>query len=263
MNSKQGDDGMSKLKGKIALVTGASRGIGRSIALRLAQEGAVVAVHYGKRQNEAEEVVHQIEQNGGAAFAIGADLSTLDGIHYLYATLDEALQERLGDNRFDILVNNAGIGQIVTFEETTEESFNEVMNINVKAPLFVTQQALPRLRDGGHIINISSFVTRVASPSVFAYSISKGAVDTLTHVLAQQLGSRNITVNAIQPGIINTEMNAGTLQNPNGQKFAAGLSTFKRWGEPEDVADIAAFLASSDSRWVTGQLIDASGGSHL
>lgn len=254
---------MSKLKGKIALVTGASRGIGRGIALRLAKDGALVAVHYAKRQNEAEEVVHKIQQSGGSAFILGADLKALKGIRNLYATLDEALRERTGDNRFDILVNNAGIGQIVTIEETTEESFDEVMNINVKAPLFVIQQALPRLKEGGRIINISSFVTRVASPSVFAYSMSKGAIDTLTHVLAQQLGSRNITVNAIQPGIINTEMNAGTLQDPNGKKFAAGLSTFNRWGEPEDVADIAAFLASSDSRWVTGQLIDASGGSHL
>ncbi|MCE5168830.1 SDR family oxidoreductase [Paenibacillus profundus] len=254
---------MSKLKGKIALVTGASRGIGRGIALRLAQDGAFVAVHYGKRQNEAEEVVHKIQQSGGSAFTIGADLNALNGIRDLYATLDEALRKRTGDNRFDILVNNAGIGQILTVEEATEESFDEVMDINVKAPFFVTQQALPRLKDEGRIINISSFVTRVASPTVFTYSISKGAVNTLTHVLAKQLGSRNITVNAILPGIINTEMNAGTLQDPNGQKYAAGLSTFNRWGEPEDVADIAAFLASSDSRWVTGQLIDASGGSHL
>ncbi|KAF6583107.1 MULTISPECIES: SDR family oxidoreductase [Paenibacillus] len=254
---------MSKLKGQIALVTGASRGIGRGIALRLAREGAIVAVHYGKRHREADEVVHQIEQLGGAAFTIGADFSALNGIHDLYAKLDEALRECTGDNRFDILVNNAGIGQIVPLEETTEESFDEVMNMNVKAPLFVTQQALPRLKDGGRIINLSSFVTRVASPSVFAYSMSKGAIDTLTHVLAHQLGSRHITVNAIQPGIINTKMNSGTLQDPDGQKFAAGLSTFKRWGEPEDVADIAAFLASTDSRWITGQLIDASGGSHL
>lgn len=254
---------MRKLIGHVALVTGASRGIGRGIALRLAQEGALVAVHYGKRRQDAEEVVQKIEQSGGAAFTIGADFSTLNGIHDFYAALDEALRERTGDNRFDILVNNAGIGQIVTLEETTEESFDEVMSINVKAPLFVTQQALPRLKDGGRIINISSFVTRAASPSVFAYSMSKGAVDTFTRVLAQQLGSRAITVNAIQPGIINTEMNAGTLQDPHGQKYAAGLSTFKRWGEPENVADIAAFLASSDSRWVTGQWIDASGGSHL
>lgn len=106
-------------------------------------------------------------------------------------------------------------------------------------------------------------VTRVASPSVFTYSMSKGAIDTFTHLLAKQLGSRNITVNAVQPGIINTEMNAGTLQDPSGQKYAAGLSTFNRWGEPEDAADIVAFLASPDSRWVTSQLLDASGGSHL
>ncbi|MFC3745169.1 SDR family oxidoreductase [Paenibacillus sp. GCM10012306] len=251
------------LKGKIALVTGASRGIGRGIALRLAQEGATVAVHYGARRNEAEDVVKEIKQSGGTAFTIGADLSTSNGITNLYASLDKALREQTGDNRFDILVNNAGIGQILTLEEATEESFDEVMNINVKAPLFVTQQALPRLNDGGRIINISSFVTRVASPSVFTYSVSKGAIDTFTHVLAQQLGSRHITVNAIQPGIINTEMNAGTLQDPNGQKSAASLSTFNRWGESEDIADIAAFLASSDSRWVTGQRIDASGGSRL
>lgn len=254
---------MSKLQGKIALVTGASRGIGRGIALRLAQEGALVAVHYGSKQKEAEAVVHEIQQRGGAAFAIGADLRTGNGIRHLYAGLDEALQRHTGDNRFDILVNNAGIGQILTLEETTEESFDEVMDINVKAPLFVIQHALPRLQDGGRIINLSSFVTRAASPSVFAYSISKGAINTLTLVLAKQLGSRFITVNAILPGIINTDMNAGTLQNPEGQKYAAGLSTFNRWGEPDDVADIAAFLASADSRWVTGQLIDASGGSQL
>ena len=260
---KLGDECMGKLVGKIALVTGASRGIGRSIALRLAQEGAFVAVHYGKGQMEAGAVVRQIEQVGGRACAIGADLSTLEGIHDLFTKLDNRVLEHSGSNQIDILVNNAGIGQIVTLEETTEESFEEVMKINVKAPLFVTKQALPRLKDGGSIINISSFVTRVASPSVFAYSMSKGAIDTLTRLLAKQLGSRHITVNAIQPGIINTEMNAETLQHPDGQKYAADLSIFKRWGEPEDVADIAAFLASSDSRWITGQLLDASGGSHL
>jgi len=254
---------MNKLKGKIALVTGASRGIGRGIALRLAQDGALVAVHYGKRQNEAEEVVRQIQQNGGSAFAIGADLSAFNCIRDLFAAMDEALQKYTGGNRFDILVNNAGIGQMLTIEETTEQSFDEVMTVNVKAPLFVIQQALPRLKDEGRIINISSFVTRMALPNVFAYSISKGAVNTLTSVLAQHLGSRNITVNAILPGFTNTEMNAETLRNPDGRKYAAGLSTFNRWGEPDDVADIAAFLASSDSRWVTGQLIDASGGSHL
>lgn len=254
---------MSRLDSKIALVTGASRGIGRSIALRLAQEGAYVAVHYGRRRNEAEAVVRQIEQGGGSACAIGADLSKQEGIGELYAALDRVIREHSDGSGFDILVNNAGIGQIISLEETTEESFDEVMKINVKAPLFVTREALPRLKEGGRIINISSFVTRVASPSVFTYSMTKGAIDTFTLLLAKQLGSRNITVNAIQPGIINTEMNAGTLQDPHGQKYATGLSAFNRWGEPEDIADVAAFLASSDSRWVTGQLLEASGGSCL
>lgn len=254
---------MSKLTGKIALVTGASRGIGRSVALRLAQEGAFVAVHYGQRHHEAEAVVQQIAQNGGNACAIGANLSTPDGIRELIAALDEVIREHGDGGGFDILVNNAGIGQILTFEEATEATFDEVMTINVKAPYFVTQEALSRLKDGGRIINISSFVTRVASPGVFTYSMTKGAINTFTLLLAKQLGGRNITVNSIQPGIINTEMNEGTLSDPDGQKYAAGLSVFNRWGEPGDVADIAAFLASPDSRWVTGQLIDASGGSHL
>ena len=254
---------MNKLKGKIALVTGASRGIGRSISLHLAQAGALVVVHYSKRKEEAESVVDIIKQDGGSAFAISANLSTFNGINKLYSMMDQSLQKYIGDTTFDILVNNAGIGQILTLEESTEESFDEVMNINVKAPFFIIQKALPRLKDGGRIINISSFVTRVASPSVFAYSISKGAINTLTPTLAQQLGARGITVNAILPGIINTEMNAEALGNRDGQKYAAGLSTFNRWGEPNDIADIVGFLSSSDSRWITGELIDASGGSCL
>lgn len=254
---------MKKLKGKVALVTGASRGIGRSIALHLAQAGAFVVVHYSKRKEEADSVVDKIKQDGGAALAISADLSTFKGINNLYLMMDQSLQKHIGNTTFDILVNNAGIGQILTLEESTEESFDEVMNINVKAPFFIIQKALPRLKDGGRIINISSFVTRVASPSVFAYSISKGAINTLTHTLAKQLGARGITVNAILPGIINTEMNAETLGNKDGQKYAAGLSTFNRWGEPKDIADIVGFLSSSDSRWITGESIDASGGSCL
>lgn len=254
---------MDKLQGKVALVTGASRGIGRGIALRLAQEGALVAVHYGTKQTAAEEVVREIQGSGGAALAVGADLSTLDGVHQLFASLDEQLIEHTGYHRFDILVNNAGWGHAATIDQVKEESFNAIMNINVKAPLFVIQQALSRMRDGGRIINMASMATRFALPHLLEYSISKGAVNTLTLVLAQQLGSRQITVNAISPGFIDTDMNVETLATQEGQQFAAGLSTFGRWGQPADVADIAAFLASYDSRWVTGQIIDASGGSRL
>jgi 3-oxoacyl-[acyl-carrier protein] reductase len=254
---------MSKLQGKTALVTGASRGIGRAIALRLAKDGAAVAVHYASNHRLAEEVVHEIRQHGGEAFAIQADLKSINGVHECYAALDEALVQKTGTTFFDILVNNAGIGQMLTIEETTEASLNEVLNLHVQAPLFMIQQGLPRMKDGGRIINLSSAVTRIALPNLLGYSISKGAVNTLTQVLAQQLGGRNITVNAIQPGIIETAMNEATLADPGGRQFAAALSAFGRWGQPEDVADIAAFLASSDSRWVTGQLIDASGGSRL
>jgi len=254
---------MGQLTGTTALVTGASRGIGRAIALRLAKDGAEVAVHYGRNREAAERVVEQITSDGGAAFAVQADLQTVQGVYDCYAAMDGVLLRMNRANKFDILVNNAGIGQMLTLEETTEASLDEVMNVHVKAPLFMIQQALPRMRDGGRIINLSSAVTRISLPNLVGYSVSKGAVNTLTQVLAQHLGGRNITVNAILPGIIETEMNEATLGDPNGRQFAAGLSALGRWGQPDDVADIAAFLASADSRWVTGQLIDASGGSRL
>ncbi|USB32302.1 SDR family oxidoreductase [Paenibacillus sp. YPG26] len=254
---------MNKLHGKTALVTGASRGIGRSIALRLAQEGALVAVHYARNKSAAENVVEEIINFGGMAFAIGQKLHSKSSVETLFKLLDVELTEQTGGPGFDILVNNAGVGLVIPIEELSEESFEEILGINVKVPLFLTQQALPRLRDGGRIINLSSVVTRVAYPEVLGYSMTKGAINTFTLALAKHLGPRNITVNAIKPGITNTDMNAGTLQDPDGEKFVAGLSAFNRVGQPEDIADIAAFLASSDSRWVTGQLIDASGGSHL
>jgi NAD(P)-dependent dehydrogenase (short-subunit alcohol dehydrogenase family) len=160
-------------------------------------------------------------------------------------------------------VNNAGIGLSASIEDTTEEAFDELMRINLKAPFFLIREALPRLRDEGRILNLSSAVTRISLPVIPAYSMSKGAVNALTLSLASQLGPRGITINAIQPGFVATDMNAGMLQDPGSRQFGADYSIFGRWGEPADVADIAAFLASPDSRWITGQCIDASGGSHL
>ena len=253
---------MNRLNQKIALVTGASRGIGRGIALRFAQEGALVAVHYGKNQHSAEEVVKEIEHNGGSAFVIGAELGSASGRKGLFEALDEKLKERTGDHRFDILVNNAGIGLPASIEETNEEAFDEVMSVNVKAPFFLIQQALPRLRNEGRIINLSSATTRISLP-IPAYSMTKAAINSLTLSLSTQLGSRAITINAIQPGFVATDMNAAMLEDPNAKKFGADYSIFGRWGEPADIADVAAFLASPDSRWITGQCIDASGGSHL
>lgn len=254
---------MRGLEGKTALVTGGSRGIGRGIALRLAKEGAQVAVHYGNNRRAADEVVRAIEEQGGKAFAIGADLGSVTGVDELVRSLTEALAVRGGDGKLDILVNNAGIGTSQTFEETTEEAFDELFAVNVKAPFFLVQRALPLLRDEGRVVNISSGVTRIAYPHIMAYNLTKGAINTFTLHLAQLLGSRGITANAVLPGIVDTDVNASWLHTPEGREHANGMSVFGRVGQPSDIADIVAFLASSDSRWVTGQIIDATGGSHL
>lgn len=254
---------MGKLKGKVALVTGAGRGIGRAIARRLAQEGALVAVHYGNSRDAALETVRELEGSGGTAFAVGADLGTLSGVEALFETMDAELGRRAGSHHLDILVNNAGIALYGSVENTPEAAFDTIFSVNVKAPFYLIQHALPRMREEGRIINLSSAVTRMAIPDITAYSMTKGAINTLTLTLAKQLGPRGITVNAILPGFVATDMNAAMLQDPASRKFGAEFSIFGRWGEPEDIADIAGFLASPDSRWITGQWIDASGGSYL
>lgn len=254
---------MKRLEGKIAVVTGGSRGIGRGIALRLAEEGALVAVHYGSRRNAAEEVVQIIEERGGHAFAVGAGLESVAGVSQLIQTLDEELEKLTGSNQFDILVNNAGIGTSKTLEDTTEDDFDEVFAVNVKAPFFLVQQSLPRLRDEGRIIHISSGVTRIAYPHIMAYNMTKGAINTFTLHLAKLLGPRGITVNAVLPGIVDTDVNASWLHTPEARKYAADMSAFGRIGEAADIADAVAFLASPDGRWVTAQLLDATGGAHL
>ncbi|MDF2646120.1 MAG: short-chain dehydrogenase/reductase [Paenibacillus sp.] len=254
---------MKRLDDRIAVVTGASRGIGKGIALRLAAEGALVAVHYGKRRDAAEETVAAIEAAGGTAFAVGAELDSLDGVDRLLKILDEELIRRTGSNQFDILINNAGIGTSSSFEETSEDDFDRLFAVNVKAPFFLVQQSLGRLRDNGRLINISSGVTRIAYPHIMTYNLTKGALNTFTLHLAQLLGPRGITVNAVMPGIVDTDVNASWLHTPEGRKFAEGMSALGRIGEPSDIADIVAFAASPDGRWVTGQMLDATGGSHL
>lgn len=254
---------MRGLSGKTALVTGGSRGIGKGIALRLAEEGALVVVHYGNNSEAATDVVRTIEDKGGRAIAIGANLSSVAGVTSLIQSLKEELTRVTGEDKFDILINNAGIGTSNTLEETTEESFDEIFAVNVKAPFFLVQQALPLLRAEGRIVNISSGVTRIAFPHIMAYNLTKGAINTFTLHLAQLLGPRQITVNAVLPGIVDTDVNAPWLHTPEGQKQAIGMSALGRVGQPSDIADVTAFLASSDSRWITGQLIDATGGSHL
>ncbi|MEU1817414.1 SDR family oxidoreductase [Streptomyces roseifaciens] len=251
---------MGTLTGRTALVTGGSRGIGRGISERLAREGARVAVHYGRDVASAEQTVKAIEEAGGEAFAIRAELGVPGDAETLWAAFDEQA------DGLDILVNNAGTdGARVPIGEVTEEGFDQVFAVNTKAPFFITRLGLDRLRDGGRIVNVSTGLTHgAAMPQLIAYTMTKGAVDAFTSVLAKQLGERGITVNAVAPGVIDTDMNAAWLNSgAEVRKGVAALSPFNRVGEARDVADIVAFLASDDSRWVTGQWIDATGGALL
>lgn len=252
-----------QLKEKVAVVTGASRGIGREIALRLARDGALVGVHYSSSEATATAVVREIEESGGSAFLLKADVSSVPQIKQMYDSLDAELTKRTGTAQFDILVNNSGVAPAATVDETTEETFDQVISVNLKGAFFVTQQALPRLRDGGRIINISSVVTRTPIPEVAVYCMSKGAINTFTLLLAGQLGKRGITVNTLAPGWTATDMNADVLADPEMRQQISSLTTLGRIGSVDDIASVAAFLASPDSGWVTGQYIEASGGFKL
>jgi len=249
------------LTGKVALVTGASRGIGRAIAQRLARDGALVAAHYGSRASGAEETVASIIKAGGQAFSVHARLdASMSELDEMFATLDKLLIEKTGEARFDILVNNAGVDRTGTIEEMTPEVFEEVFHTNVRGPFFLTQRALPRIRDNGRIIFLSSALVRAIRPVKIVYTMTKGSIEKLTMVLAHQLGPRRITVNSVAPGPVATDMIAPMLQNPNAVAEIASYTALGRIGEPRDIADVVAWLASDGARWITGNHIDASGG---
>lgn len=254
-----------ELKEKVAVVTGGGRGIGRAIAERLAKVGALVVVHYDSNMEAAAETVREIESKGGTAFAAQADLSSIEQIQRFFRTLDDDLTSRTGDNRFDILVNNAGISSPAPYQQMTAEQFDHLFAVNVRGAFFLTQFALPRLRDGGRIINISSTASRRATPSpvTAAYSMTKAALDAFTLALAQDLGRRKITVNTIAPGTVETDINAQFLQQPEVRNLIEGQTALGRIGEVADIAGVAAFLASADGGWITGQRIEASGGFRL
>jgi NAD(P)-dependent dehydrogenase (short-subunit alcohol dehydrogenase family) len=253
---------MGTLSGRTALVTGGSRGIGRSISRRLARDGARVAVHYGSDAVAAKETVAGIEAAGGRAFALQARLGVPGDASALWAAFDGGAERSGWEPGLDILVNNAGITVPKPIGEVTEEDYDRVFAVNVRAPFFVVQQGLTRLRDGGRIINISSGATRIAFPRTIAYSMTKGALDTLTLTLAQALGPRGITVNTVAPGVTDTEINP-TLRDPRIRAELASFSVFDRIGDPSDIADVVAFVAGDDARWVTGQYLDATGGARL
>jgi 3-oxoacyl-[acyl-carrier protein] reductase len=248
---------MNKLNGKTALVTGASRGIGRAIALALAQGGAQVLVHYSSNEKEADAVVAEIRKDGGKAQKVGADLRKPDGAH----TLAKQVRAIVGD-RLDILVANAGISKSATIEDTTVEDFDNLFAVNARAPFFLVQQLLPALCKGSNIIFTSSLAARASVGTLCAYAASKGAVDTLVKHFAAALGPRGIRVNAVAPGVVETEMSNFT-KTEAGREVTLGMQALKRIAQPDDIAPVVAFLASDDACWVTGESIHVDGGSKL
>lgn len=248
------------LQGRIAVITGGSRGIGRAIAIRMAKDGASAVINYQKNAEAAAAVVREIEATHEEAFAVQGDLGSVVGIRQFFHALDAELTKRHGSNRFDILVNNAGIGREGTVETTSEEIFDELMAVNVKGPFFVAQQAISRLRDCGRIINLSSALSHHPYPRMSAYAMGKAAINQFTVNLAVELGKRSITVNAIGPGMTSTDFTAHARQNPQVVQQVSAHTALGRLGEVEDIAGVAAWLSSDDARWVTGQYIEASGG---
>jgi 3-oxoacyl-[acyl-carrier protein] reductase len=248
---------MTPCNGKTALVTGASRGIGRAAAIALAKAGAQVLVHYGRNAVEAQAVVDQIKAAGGRAEAVGSDLAEPDGARKLAARVRVIVGDRL-----DILVANAGVSKAATIEETTLEDFDTMFAVNVRAPFFLVQQLLPILKDGSSVIFTSSLAAHAAVGNLSAYAATKGAIDTLVKHFAQLLGARGIRVNAVAPGVVETDM-SGFTKTDAGRDFTLGMQAMKRLAQPDDIAGAIAFLASDAARWVSGDTLRVDGGSKL
>jgi NAD(P)-dependent dehydrogenase (short-subunit alcohol dehydrogenase family) len=255
---------MTTLQNKTALVTGASRGIGRATAAALAAAGAHVVVHYGRSAQEAESLVAEIQTKGGRANAISADLGTSEGA----AMLAKQMRPIVGD-RLDVLVLNAGISKLARIADHTVEDFDNLFATNVRSPFFLVQQLLPILGKGSSIVAISSTAARmvigkpsVENPSILAYASTKGALETLVKNWAAILGPNGIRVNVVAPGVIDTDMSNFT-KTEAGREVALGMQALKRIGQPEDIADVVAFMASDGARWITGASIPVDGGSKL
>ncbi len=252
-----------QLEGKTALVTGASRGIGSAIARQLARDGALVAVHYGRSRAAAEDVVAGIVDSGGQAFAVAAEFAKVSNVAQLFEEVDDAFAERTGNRGLDVLINNAGMGSHGRIDMTSEAAYDEVFAINVKSLFFCLQYAIPRLRDGGRVVNISSLSSRGAMPNLAAYAASKTAVNSLTQSAAAQLGARGITVNAVAPGMVDTDLVADLKKDEALVRSIVSATAMGRIGQPDDIAGAVSLLVSPAAGWITGQIIEVSGGARI
>jgi len=246
---------MSKLSGKVAVVTGASKGIGAAIAKALAHEGASVVVNYASSKDGADKVVDEINSNGGKAVAVGGDVTRQADANSI---IDTAIKNY---GKLDIVVNNSGVYEFAPVEEITEEQFHRMFNVNVLGLLLITQAAIKHLGEGSSIINIGSGVTRVTPPNSAVYTGTKGAVDAITGVFSREFGAKKIRVNSINPGMVETEgtHTAGFIGSEF-QTALVGQTPLGRIGQPDDIANVAVFLASDDSAWLTGEQLLATGG---
>jgi NAD(P)-dependent dehydrogenase (short-subunit alcohol dehydrogenase family) len=249
---------------KIALITGGNRGLGRSTALNLADRGVDVVITYRSNAAEANEVVDAVAQRGRLAAALPLDVGNITGFDAFGAELRRVLDEQWGRSSIDYLVNNAGIGVYAPFADTTEKDFDELLDVHFKGVFFLTQTLLPVLADGGRIVNLSTGLTRFVGAPTSAYAAMKGAIEVLTRYLAQELGSRGITVNAVAPGPTGTDFGGGGLRDDETMRSRLAANTaLGRVGEPDDIGGAIASLLTGNNGWVTGQRIEVSGGTRL
>jgi len=249
---------------KIALVTGSSRGLGKNMAIKLAEKGINVILTYNSKKDEADAVVAEIEKAGLKAAALQLSAGDIKSFDAFFTQLKTVLNDKFGTDHFDFLINNAGFGSYGLFAETTEDQFDELLNVHFKGVFFLTQKALPIINDGGRIINISSGLTRFAYPNYSAYASMKGAVEVMSRYMAKELGARGIAVNVVAPGAIATDFGGGHVRdNENVNKMVASITALGRAGVPDDIGGVVAFLCTEEGRWINAQRIEVSGGQNI
>lgn len=249
---------------KVALVTGGSRGLGKNMALNLGKKGINVVLTYNSKKEEALAVVAEIQQMGQQAAALQLDAGVVKSFDAFFSQLKGVLKDTFHTDHFDYLINNAGTGLYAAFSDTTEEQFDQAMNLHYKGVFFLTQKALAFLNDGGGIVNISSGLARFSNPGSSAYASMKGAVEVLSRYLAKELGARGINVNVVAPGAIATDFGGGRVRdNEEVNKAVASVTALGRAGEPEDIGGVVAFLCTPEAKWINAQRIEVSGGMNI